>query len=256
MNPFDLTGKVAVVTGASRGIGLASATAFAEAGANVVLASDEPEVCAARAGELVAAGYRAIGVGCDVTRRDQLELLVWTAEERFGGIDILMCNAGASPHFGPIAGATDEEIELTMTVNLRHTLWLTNLVASKMAARGGGAILMMSSIAALRGADKIGVYALAKAAIAQLARNIALEWGPSGIRANSLAPGLIRTNFGSGILDNPEVLAKRLAATPLRRLGEVEDIAGAALFLVSEAGSFITGQNLVIDGGLVIHNGN
>jgi len=253
---FRLDGKVALVTGASRGIGLATAKGFAEAGARVILSSDEGEVCRQEADALGARGYDAIGVGCDVTDQAQLDALVAQAEARWGGVDVLMCNAGAAPHFGPIASASDELVDFTMKVNLGHSLWLTNRLAAKMADRGGGSIILMSSIAALRGADKIGVYALAKAAIAQLARNLALEWGPSGIRANSIAPGLIQTNFASGILDVPEVLAQRLAATPLRRLGTVEDIAATALFLASDAGAFMTGQNLVVDGGLVIHNGN
>lgn len=253
---FRLDGKVALVTGASSGIGLASAKAFAEAGARVVLSSNEDEACLQQADALVAAGYEAIGIGCDVTDQAQLDALVRQTEDRWGGIDVLMCNAGAAPHFGPIASASDEMVDFTWKVNLGHSLWLTNRVAGKMADRGGGSIILMSSIAALRGADKIGVYALAKAAIAQLARNLALEWGPAGIRANSIAPGLIQTNFASGILDVPAVLAQRLAATPLRRLGTVEDIAATALFLASDGGSFVTGQNLVVDGGLVIHNGN
>lgn len=262
MNPRDVTlsrfrldGRVALVTGASRGIGLATARAFAGAGARVILSSNEPENCYAEAQALRDQGCEATGIGCDVTEPAELDNLVSKSCEVFGPVDILVCNAGAAPHFGSLESASEADIDFTLAVNLRHSIWLTNRVASGMADRGDGAIILMSSIAALRGADKIGVYAMVKSAIAQLARNLALEWGPRNVRVNSIAPGLIRTNFASGILDNPAVLEKRLASTPLRRLGEPEDIAAAALFLASPAGSFVTAQNIVVDGGLTMYNG-
>ena len=252
---FSLGGKVALITGASRGIGLATAQAFVAAGAKVVLSSNETEECKRLAEAFRAAGGDAVGIGCDVTRKEEIARLVNEADDAYGRIDILVCNAGAAPHFGPLNTATDEDYDFTMTVNLRHSIWLTNLVAPAMAERGEGAIILMSSIAALRGANKIGLYSMAKSAIAQLARNLALEWGGSNVRANSIAPGLIATHFASGILDNPAVLATRLAATPLKRLGKPEEIASVALFLASPASSFLTGQNIVVDGGQVIFNG-
>jgi len=253
---FGLEGKVALITGASRGIGLATAKLFCAAGAKVVLSSNEPAACEEQAAILRAQGGEAEGIGCDVSREAELDRLVAETGKRCGAIDVLVCNAGAAPHFGAISSASDADYELTLTVNLRHSLWLTNRVAGSMAARGEGSIILMSSIAALRGADKIGLYALAKAAIAQLARNLALEWGPSNVRVNAISPGLIRTHFASGILDDPVVLKKRLAATPLRRLGEPDEVAALALYLASPASAFVTGQNHVIDGGLVVHNGN
>lgn len=252
---FDLTGKVALVTGASRGIGLASARAFAAAGASVVISSNETEECVRLAGEFADAGHEAIGIGCDVTDRHDIERLVDRANAHFGRIDVLLCNAGAAPHFGPLSSASDEQYDFTMTVNLRHSIWLTNIVAAQMAGRRDGSIILMSSIACLRGAHRIGLYSMAKAGILQLARNLALEWGSAGVRANSIAPGLIQTNFASGILDDPVVLAKRLDQTPLGRLGQAEEIANVALFLASPAASFVTGQNLVVDGGQTMFNG-
>ncbi len=252
---FSLEGKTALITGASRGIGLATAIAFIEAGAQVILSSNEADECARLAEAFRVGGAEALGIGCDVTRKDDLERLVKEAQAGLGPIDILVCNAGAAPHFGPLESATDEDFDVTMTVNLRHSIWLTNLIAPGMAARGEGSIILMSSIAALRGADKIGLYAMAKSAIAQLARNLALEWGGANVRANSIAPGLIQTNFASGILDNPAVLETRLRATPLKRLGKAEEIASVALFLACSASSFVTGQNIVADGGQMMFNG-
>lgn len=253
--PFSLEGKVALVTGASRGIGLASARAFRDAGAKVVLASDEAEECERLAAEFRNGGAEAIGIGCDVTRKEDIERLVQGANAAFGQIDVLMCNAGAAPHFGPLDTATDEEFDFTITVNLRHSIWLTNLIAPQMAKRGEGSIILMSSIAASRGAHRIGLYSMAKSAIMQLARNLALEWGEHNVRANSIAPGLIQTNFATGILDNPTVRDSRIAMTPLRRLGQPEEIAATALFLASPAASFITAQNIVVDGGQTMFNG-
>ncbi|WP_439487104.1 SDR family NAD(P)-dependent oxidoreductase [Blastomonas fulva] len=252
---FSLEGKTALVTGASRGIGLATARMFSEAGAHVVLSSNETEECERIVAEWSAAGRPAVGIGCDVTQKAEIERLVDQSVAALGRIDILMCNAGAAPHFGPLAEASDEDYDVTMTVNLRHSIWLTNLVAPQMAAQGSGSIVLMSSIAALRGAHRIGLYSMAKSAILQLARNLALEWGGANVRANSIAPGLIQTNFASGILDNPAVLDTRLKATPLGRLGQADEIAATALFLASPAASFITGQNIVVDGGQTMFNG-
>lgn len=252
---FSLEGKTALVTGASRGIGLATARMFSEAGAHVVLSSNETEECERIAAEWTSEGRPAVGIGCDVTQKAEIERLVAQSVGALGHIDVLMCNAGAAPHFGPLAEASDEDYDFTMTVNLRHSIWLTNLVAPQMAERRGGSIVLMSSIAALRGAHRIGLYSIAKSAILQLARNLALEWGGANVRANSIAPGLIQTNFASGILDNPAVLDTRLKATPLGRLGQADEIAATALFLASPAAAFITGQNIVVDGGQTMFNG-
>lgn len=253
---FSLAGKTALVTGATRGIGRAAVEALGLAGARVIVSSNEPQACESVARELATRGIEAIGAPCDVTVKSELSGLVELARARCNGVDILVCNAGAAPHFGPIASADDATYEATMAVNLRHPLWLTGLVAPDMAARGGGSIILTSSISGIRGNKSIGLYALSKAALAQLARNLAVEWGPANIRANSIAPGLIRTTFAGGILDNETALKRRLELTPLRRVGEPWEIAAAIVFLASPGSGFVTGQNLVIDGGAVISDGN
>jgi NAD(P)-dependent dehydrogenase (short-subunit alcohol dehydrogenase family) len=243
------------VTGASRGIGLATARLLAAAGAKVVISSNEAAACAELADEMRKGGAAAVGIGCDVTQLEEVGHLVEESNRAFGRIDILMCIAGAAPHFGPLHTASEADYETTMAANLRHSIWLTNLVAPQMAERREGSIVLMSSIAASRGAHRIGLYAMAKSAIAQLARNLSLEWGEFNVRANSIAPGLIDTNFATGILDNPVVRNQRLASTPLRRIGKPEEIASVALFLASPASSFLTGQNIVVDGGQTMFNG-
>jgi NAD(P)-dependent dehydrogenase (short-subunit alcohol dehydrogenase family) len=189
---FDLTGQVALVTGASRGIGLAVAQALGEAGARVVLSSNEPAETETQAAALRARGIDARAIACDVTQRAQVAQLVDGALAAFGQIDILVCNAGVAPHMGPIAGASDADYELTMTVNLRSVLWLTGAVIAHMAPRKSGSVVLMSSIAGVRGNKGLGLYGLSKAGLAQLARNLAVEWGPSGIRVNALSPGVTR----------------------------------------------------------------
>jgi NAD(P)-dependent dehydrogenase (short-subunit alcohol dehydrogenase family) len=249
---FDLTGKVALVTGASRGIGYAIAQEMARAGAAVSICSNEPDEISQATAALTGSGARCLGVTCDVSSDGDLDRLVRETETILGPIDILVCNAGINPHFGPMADATDEEYDAIMRVNLRSAVQLTKRVAPGMVARRDGAIILISSLSGLRGNGKIGVYALSKAAIAQHARNLAVEYGPSNVRVNAISPGLIRTQFAGPILDNPEGLGKRLERTPLRRVGTPEEIAGAAVFLASPAGAFVTGHNLVVDGGTII----
>ncbi|HEY1724225.1 MAG TPA: SDR family oxidoreductase [Steroidobacteraceae bacterium] len=253
---FSLRGKVALLTGASRGIGLAIATEMARAGAQVVLSSDEAEGCAAAAARLREQGFEAVGLACEVQQRPQIESLVRQTLQLHGHIDVLVCNAGVAPPFGPIAEASDLDWEHTMTVNLRSVLWLTGLVIPAMAARRDGSVIVTASLASLRGNKSIGLYALSKAGLAQLARNLAVEWGPANVRVNAISPGLIETEFARPLLDNPELLARRLAATPLRRAGSPAEIAGVAVMLASAAGAFITGQNLIVDGGTLISDGN
>jgi NAD(P)-dependent dehydrogenase (short-subunit alcohol dehydrogenase family) len=253
---FDLTGKVALITGATRGIGLAIAEAMADAGARVVISSNEADSCEQVSASLRTAGRDAVGIPCDVSSPEQLDDLVRETLAQRRQIDILVCNAGIAPHLGPIASATDSDWDVTITVNLRSVLWLTSLVIPQMAARRNGSVIITSSISGLRGNKAIGLYGLSKAAVAQLARNLAVEWGPSNVRANAISPGLIRTEFARPLLDNAQVLERRLALTPLRRAGEPHEIGGVAVMLASRAGAFITGQNLIVDGGTVISDGN
>lgn len=249
---FDLAGKVALITGAHRGIGYAIAEEMGLAGAAVAICSNDAGGVADAAARLTALGMRAVGIACDVGVDDDLDRLVAETQSALGSIDILVCNAGINPHFGPMASATDDEYEATMRINLRSAVQLCNRVVPAMADRGDGVVILTSSLSGLRGNGKIGVYALSKAAIAQLARNIAVEYGPRNVRANAISPGLIQTEFAAPIMGNPEGLAKRLEKTPLRRVGAAREIAGTAVYLASAAGAFTTGHNLVVDGGTLI----
>ena len=251
MSPlFDLTGKVAVVTGSSKGIGRAIAERMAEHGARVVVSSRKADACATVADGIRARGGEATVIPCHIARKDELLALAEKTTALWGGIDILVCNAAVNPYFGPAAGISDEAYGRIMDANVRSNFWLCNMVAPQMAARGGGAIIIVSSIGGLRGSPLLGVYCLSKAADMQLARNVAVEWGPRNVRANCIAPGLLRTDFARALWENPEIYRRRTRDTPLQRIGEPDEIAGAAIFLASAAGSFTTGQTIVVDGGV------
>ncbi|MBS0561732.1 MAG: SDR family oxidoreductase [Proteobacteria bacterium] len=250
MSLFDLTGKVAVVTGSTKGIGLAIAQRMAEHGAKVVISSRKAEVCEQVAQGIRDAGGDAVAIPCHVAHKDQLQALIDGTVAQYGGIDVLVGNAGVNPYFGPSLTMPDDAYERVMNTNVRSNFWLCNMAAPHIAKRGGGAIIIVSSIGGLRGSDKLGVYGISKAADMQLVRNVAVEWGPKNIRANCLAPGIIRTDFARALWENPAIASKRCRETPLQRLGEPDDVAGAAVFLASRAGAFISGQTLVIDGGV------
>ncbi|HEY5634881.1 MAG TPA: glucose 1-dehydrogenase [Burkholderiaceae bacterium] len=249
MHLFDLGGKVAVITGASRGIGRAIAERMAEHGASVVISSRRIEAC-----EQVAAGIRERGgeasaAACHIGRKEDLRALVEGTLARWGRIDVLVCNAAVNPYFGPSAQMSDEAYDRVMNSNVRSNFWLCNMVAPAMAERGDGSIIIISSIGGFQGSDRLGVYGISKAADMQLARNLAVEWGARNVRANCIAPGLVKTDFAKALWDNPEILRKTVQHTPLHRIGEPDEIAGAAVFLAAPAGSFVTGQTIVIDGG-------
>jgi len=246
---FDLTGKVAVVTGSSKGIGRAIAERLAEHGARVVVSSRKEDACETVAAGIRARGGQAMVIPCHIARKEALQALVDRTAAAWGGIDILVCNAAVNPYLGPAAGASDEVYERIMGANVRSNFWLCNMVLPQMAARGGGSVIIISSIGGLRGSAQLGLYAISKAADMQLARNIAVEWGPRNVRANAIAPGLVRTDFARALWEDPVLYRKRTKDTPLQRIGEPDEIAGAAVFLASKAGSFMTGQTLVIDGG-------
>src|SRR5579871_4668351 len=246
---FDLTGKVAVVTGSSKGIGRAIAERLAEHGAKVVVSSRKADVCEQVAQGIVAKGGEAIVVPCHIARKEELQKLVDRTIAHWGGIDILVCNAAVNPYLGPAAGASDEVYERVMGANVRSNFWLCNMVLPQMAERGGGSFIIVSSIGGFRGSASLGLYAISKAADMQLARNIAVEWGPKNVRANCIAPGLVRTDFARALWEDPVRYRKTTRDNPLQRIGEPDEIAGAAVFLASPAGSFVTGQTIVIDGG-------
>ncbi len=246
---FDLTGKVAVVTGSSKGIGRAIAERMAEHGAKVVVSSRKQEGCDEVTRTINGRGGQAITRTCNIGRKEELQALVDSTVAHWGGIDILVCNAAVNPHYGPAITASDDAYDRTMNYNVRSNFWLCHMVLPGMAARGGGSVIIVSSIGGLRGSANLGIYAISKAADMQLARNLAVEWGPKNIRANCIAPGLVRTDFARALWENPEIYRKRTRETPLQRIGEPDEIAGAAIFLAAQSGSFTTGQTLVIDGG-------
>jgi NAD(P)-dependent dehydrogenase (short-subunit alcohol dehydrogenase family) len=249
---FDLGGNVALVTGAAQGLGRAIAEAMGAHGAAVVLADRDAAGCAVAAEALRADGVDALAIPCDVGDPAALVRLAESATGWRGRIDTLVCNAGVQGPAGPLADATDADWDHVFDVNLRGAARLANLVVPAMAARGGGSVVLMASIAALRGNRAIGLYGMSKAALAQLARNLAVEWGPKGVRINAIAPGLIRTPLASGLLASDAFMERRLALTPLRRVGEPHEVAGIAVLLAGRAGAFITGQTLVVDGGTLI----
>jgi NAD(P)-dependent dehydrogenase (short-subunit alcohol dehydrogenase family) len=252
MDSMSLKNKTAIVTGSSRGIGRSLATALARAGANVIITSRKAEACEAVVAQLRAEGLEASSVPCNISSKEQILNLVDEAERIYGTVDVLVCNAAINPYYGPLSGINDEAFSKTLDVNIRSNLWLVNRVAPKMAEKGKGSIIIVSSIEGLQGSREIGAYAISKAADMQLARNLALEWGKRGIRTNCLAPGLVRTDFAKALWDDPETLQACLDSSPLSMIGEPDDIAGAALLLASDAGRFITGTTIVIDGGATI----
>ncbi len=249
---FELDNKVALITGSSRGIGRAIAIQMARAGARVVVSSRKREACEPVADEIRKAGGEAIVIPCNISYKDQLQSLVEATIEAFGGIDILVCNAATNPVYGPMTTLDDEAFDKIMGTNVRSNFWLCNMVAPQMAGRGDGAIIIVSSIGGTMGSRHIGVYGISKAADFQLARNLAVEWGRHNVRANCIAPGLIKTDFAKALWENPEAVRHVEKATPLGRIGEPDDIAGIAVFLASRAANFMTGQAVVADGGVTI----
>lgn len=252
-NLFDLSGKTALVTGSSRGIGKAIAIGLAHHGANVVISSRNQAPCDEVAALINARrASSAIAVAANISRRAELKELVERARARFGGVDVLVCNAASNPHFGPMASITDEKFEKTLRNNVLSNLWLTQIVVPEMVSRRDGSIIFISSIGGFRGSSDIGAYNISKAADMQMARNLAVEYGGSNIRVNCVAPGLINTGFSRVLWSDEANLASALSGTPLKRMGEPEDIAGAVICLASGAGRYITGQTIVVDGGATI----
>jgi NAD(P)-dependent dehydrogenase (short-subunit alcohol dehydrogenase family) len=254
MSLFDLSGKVAVITGSSRGIGRAIAERLAEHGAKVVVSSRKAEACKEVADTINKKHGKdsAIVVPANISSKDDLKNLVEEATRKFGKIDILVCNAASNPYFGPLAGIQDDQFRKILDNNILSNHWLAQLVSPQMIKRREGSIIIVSSIGGLRGSPVLGAYCISKAADLQLARNLAVEYGPHNVRVNCIAPGLIKTDFARALWEDKARLAAREEQTPLRRIGEPDEIAGAAVFLASAAGSFVTGQNIVIDGGVTI----
>jgi NAD(P)-dependent dehydrogenase (short-subunit alcohol dehydrogenase family) len=252
-NLFDLSGKVAIVTGSSRGIGRSIAIRMAQHGAKVVISSRKAEACEKVAAEIKDAGGEAIVVPCNVSDKAQLQALVDATVQQWGRVDVLVCNAAVNPFFGPSKDIPDDAFDKIMAVNIKSNHWLANMVAPGMAERGGGAIIVISSVGGLFGSNTLGAYVISKAADMQLVRNLAVEWGPQNLRANCIAPGLVKTDFARALWENPEIAKKATKGYALRRIGEPDEIAGAAVFLASAAGQFMTGQTMVIDGGGMVN---
>ena len=247
---IDLRDQVAIITGSSRGIGRAIAETMARAGARVVISSRKREPCEAVAAGIRDAGGQAIVVPCNISERAQVEHLVDLTLQTWGRVDTLVCNAASNPYFGPITGLPDEVFTKIMHNNVLANLWLARLVAPGMRDRQGGSIILVSSIGGLRGDAFLGAYNISKAADMQLVRGLAVELGPANIRVNAIAPGLIKPDFARALWENPELLARLERSTPLGRIGAPDDIAGLAAFLASSGAHFLTGQTIVVDGGL------
>jgi len=251
MNLFDLSGKVALVTGSTKGIGEAIAHRLAEHGAKVVVSSRKADAC-----DKVAAAINkergaevAVPIPCNINYREQLEQLVAKTREKWGKIDILVCNAALNPYYGPSKDIPDDAFDKILSSNIKSNHWLCNMVLPEMVERRDGSVIIVSSVGGFKGNTVIGTYCISKAADMQLARNLAVEYGPKNIRVNCICPGLVKTDFARALWDTPEAEKRSSSTTPLRRLGDPDDIAGAAVFLASKAGAWMTGQSIVIDGG-------
>jgi len=251
---FDLTGKVAIVTGSSRGIGRAIAEALADHGAKVVISSRKASACQEVADAINAkhGDGTAIVIPASISSKEELQALVDETRNQLGRIDVLVCNAASNPYYGPMAGITDDQFRKILDNNVIANHWLISMVAPGMLERGEGSIVIVSSIGGLTSSTMIGAYNISKAADFQLARNLAAEFGPRGVRVNCIAPGLVKTDFARALWENPDTLKAVTKGTPLRRIGEPHEIAGAAVFLASPASAFMTGQTIIVDGGSTI----
>jgi len=251
MSLFDLTGKVAIITGSSRGIGRAIAEAMADQGAKVVISSRKAEACVEVADAINAkhGAGTAIVVPASISSKEELQRLVDETRAQLGQIDILVCNAASNPYYGPMAGITDDQFRKILENNVIANHWLIAMVAPEMVERKEGSIIIVSSIGGLTSSTMIGAYNISKAADFQLARNLAAEFGPAGVRVNCIAPGLVKTDFARALWENPDTLKAVTRHTPLRRIGEPHEIAGAAVFLAAPASTFMTGQTIIVDGG-------
>ncbi len=254
MGLFDLDGRVAVMTGASKGMGLAMAGALAQHGARVVVSSRKLEQCEGACEEINAkiGEKRALPFSCNIGYKEQLQSLVDFTHEALGAIDILVANAGVNPFYGPSSEIPDSAFDKIMASNVKSNHWLCHMVLPDMVAKKKGAIMITSSTAAFGPSEVLGTYNISKTADLALVRNLALEYGKRGVRVNAICPGLIRTDFARALWDNPAAEADFNRRNPLGRIGEPQELAGVAVFLASDASSYITGQALTVCGGSVM----
>jgi NAD(P)-dependent dehydrogenase (short-subunit alcohol dehydrogenase family) len=252
---FDLSGKVAIITGSSRGIGRATAECMASIGARVVISSRKVGACEEVAESIRSSGGEAIAIAANIAEQDELAALVRGSREKWGQVDIVVCNAAINPYYGPLAGLTDELFDKMMHSNVRNNLYLCNLVLPEMAERKDGVVIIVSSIGGIRGNAILGAYGLTKAADMALVRNLAVEWGKKNIRVTCIAPGLIKTDFAKALWQDPAMLANVERMTPLGRIGDPTEVGGLAAFLATPAGSFISAETIVVDGGMSISQG-
>ena len=247
---FDLKGKVALITGSTRGIGKSIAEELASAGCKVVVSSRKAEACEAVRAEFEKQGYEVLAQPCNVSRKEDLHALYDKTVAQWGRVDIAVANAAANPYYGPLAQIPEDAFDKVFHNNVKSVLWLAGITLPAMAERGGGSFITVGSIGGLRSSTILGAYAISKAADHHLVRCLAAEWGPKNVRVNAIAPGLIRTDFARALWEDDKRRTEREAQTPLRRLGEPRDIGGIAVFLASDAAAFITGQVIVADGGV------
>lgn len=253
MSMFDLSGKVAVVTGATKGIGLGVVQQLAAHGAKVIVSSRDQSACDKVAGELNEAfgggGVIARGVACDIDKLDDIDRLARESANTFGGVDILVCNAAILPFMGSSADTPPELFDRILTSNTHHNFRLCQAVRGDMARRGGGSIIMIGSVAGHTASPSVMAYAIAKAGVAHMARCLADEFAGDGIRVNCVSPGLVRSFSSTPLWQDEAILSAVVSDIPLGRIGEPEDIAGAVIFLASQAGSYVTGSTIIVDGG-------
>jgi NAD(P)-dependent dehydrogenase (short-subunit alcohol dehydrogenase family) len=247
---FDLSGKVALITGSTRGIGKSIAQELARAGARVCVSSRKAEACEAVRSEFEREGLAVLAQPCNVSRKEDLQALVDATRAKWQRIDIVVANAASNPYYGPLTGIPDEAFDKIMANNVKSVLWLAAMTLPQMSP--GASFTVVGSIGGLLANTVIGAYGVSKAAGHHLVRNLAAEWGPKGVRVNAIAPGLVKTEFARALWEDEKRRSERIEATPLRRLGEPRDIGGIAVFLASDAGAFITGQCIVADGGVSI----
>jgi NAD(P)-dependent dehydrogenase (short-subunit alcohol dehydrogenase family) len=247
---FNLTDKVALITGATRGIGKSIAQELGRAGARVAVCSRKAEACDEVRREFEAEGLQVLAQPCNVSRKEELQALVDATRAKWQRIDIVVANAASNPYYGPLTGITDDAFDKIIDNNVKSVLWLAAMTLPQM--KPGGSFIVVGSIGGLLANTVIGAYGISKAATHHLVRNLAAEWGPKNVRVNAIAPGLVKTEFARALWEDEKRRTERIESTPLRRLGEPRDIGGVAVFLASDAAAFVTGQCIVADGGVSI----